>query len=96
MHDPTATLVTNRDGALLTSGAAVIHHLVEQVVRPVRWDLCLEGLAALGTTGILELPPAGTLTSLARRSLPGVATCALTGPDVLDEARAFAASHRAL
>jgi [acyl-carrier-protein] S-malonyltransferase len=44
-------------------------------------------------TGILELPPAGTLTGIARRALKGVETFALKTPDQLDDARAFAEKH---
>ena len=38
---------------------------------PVRWDLCMETMLDLGVTGILELPPAGTLTGIARRAHEG-------------------------
>jgi len=44
-------------------------------------------------TGLLEVPPAGTLTGLAKRALPGVETFALKTPDDLDGARAFVARH---
>ena len=29
---------------------------------PVRWDLCMETMGELGVTGVIEVPPAGTLT----------------------------------
>ena len=47
----------------------------------------------LGVTGILEMPPAGTLTGIAKRALKGVETFALKTPDQLDDARAFCAKH---
>jgi [acyl-carrier-protein] S-malonyltransferase len=47
----------------------------------------------LGVTGILELPPAGVLTGIAKRNLKGVETFALKTPDQLDDARAFCAKH---
>ncbi len=53
----------------------------------------MEQLAALGVTGILELPPAGTLVGLARRGLKGVPTLALKSPEDLEAARAFVAEH---
>lgn len=59
----------------------------------MRWDLCLETMQDLGVTGILEMPPAGTLTGIAKRALKGVETFALKTPDQLDEARAFCAKH---
>jgi [acyl-carrier-protein] S-malonyltransferase len=53
----------------------------------------MQSFADLGATGILEIPPAGTLTGLIKRALPGVATFALKSPDDLDAARAFVAEH---
>jgi [acyl-carrier-protein] S-malonyltransferase len=47
----------------------------------------------LGVTGILEMPPAGTLTGIAKRALKGVETFALKGPENLDDARAFCDKH---
>ncbi|WP_051992210.1 ACP S-malonyltransferase [Mobilicoccus pelagius] len=91
--DPVVPIVSNRDGEPVTSGAEFLRRLVDQVSNPVRWDLCMERFAALGVTGILELVPSGTLVGLAKRGLKGVALCALTGPESLDEARAFVAEH---
>ena len=39
------------------------------------------------------MPPAGTLTNIAKRALKGVETFALKGPDQLDDARAFVQKH---
>jgi len=50
-------------------------------------------MLGLGVTGMLELPPAGTLTGIARRAMKGVETFALKTPDQLDEARAFCEKH---
>ena len=50
-------------------------------------------MADLGVTGILELPPAGTLVGLAKRAIPGVETVALKTPDDLDAARELVARH---
>jgi [acyl-carrier-protein] S-malonyltransferase len=47
----------------------------------------------LGVTGMLEVPPAGTLTGIARRAMKGVETFALKTPDQLDDARAFIDKH---
>ena len=66
-----------------------------QVASPVRWDLCMETMLDLGVTGMLELPPAGTLTGIARRAMKGVETFALKSPDQLDDARAFVDKHGA-
>lgn len=92
-HDPRVALVSNADGQVMSSGQEVLKRLVSQVSNPVRWDLCMQSFADLGATGILEIPPAGTLTGLIKRALPGVATFALKSPDDLDAARAFVAEH---
>ena len=49
----------------------------------------------MGVTAVLELPPAGTLTGLARRALPGVETLALRTPEDLDAARDLVVRHAA-
>jgi [acyl-carrier-protein] S-malonyltransferase len=59
----------------------------------VRWDLCQQTMANLGVTAIIELPPAGTLTGLARRALPGVAQLAIKTPDQLEAARDLIEEH---
>lgn len=95
VRDPGPRLLSNRDGAVLTSGAEMLTRLVAQVSTPVRWDACMQTLVQMGVTGLLELCPAGTLTGLARRGMPGVATFALSTPDQLDDACAFVAEHAA-
>lgn len=86
-------VLSNRDGSLLTSGDEVLRRLVAQVCLPVRWDACLRTMAALGVTAVIELPPAGTLTALVRRALPGVEVVALRTPDDLPAAKELVALH---
>ncbi|MFJ6717529.1 MULTISPECIES: ACP S-malonyltransferase [unclassified Streptomyces] len=93
--DPALTYVSNKDGAVVTSGADVVARLVGQVAHPVRWDLCMETFAELGVTGIIELCPGGTLTGLAKRALKGVPNVALKTPDDLQKAAALLAEHAA-
>lgn len=92
-RDTRTRLVSNRDGQVIHSGPEVLARLVTQVGNPVRWDLCLQTMADLGVTGILEMPPAGTLTGLAKRQLKGVETFALKSPDDLSAAAAFTERH---
>ena len=92
-HDTRTPWISNRDGQVVHSGPEVLRRLVAQVSTPVRWDLCMQTMADLGVTGILEMPPAGTLTGIAKRQLKGVETFALKTPDQLDDARAFADKH---
>src|SRR3954451_5505746 len=93
VHDPRTRLISNRDGKVVHNGRDVLARIVGQIASPVRWDLCLETMEDLGVTGILEMPPAGTLTGIAKRALKGVETFALKTPDQLDDARAFCAKH---
>ncbi len=92
-HDPRVTLLSNADGQAVASGRDCLARLVAQITRPVRWDLCLSTMAQMGVTGLLELPPAGTLTGIAKRNLSGVEVFALNTPDQLAEARLFVDRH---
>jgi [acyl-carrier-protein] S-malonyltransferase len=92
-HDPRLPLLSNRDGRVVHDGREVLRRLVSQVSRPVRWDLCMGAMADLGVTGLIEIPPAGTLTGLAKRALPGVATVAVRTPDDLEAAWALIEEH---
>lgn len=87
VSDPRITLLSNRDGEPVKSGTDLLDRLVAQVSAPVRWDLCTATLTGLDTKAVIELPPAGTLTGLARRAMPGVRTVALKTPGDLDKAR---------
>lgn len=92
-HDPRTAVISNRDGKIVHDGRDVIRRIVNQVAQPVRWDLCLATMRDLGVTGILEMPPAGTLTGIIKRALPGVETFALKTPDQLEAAHAFVERH---
>jgi len=92
-RDPRTPVISNRDGQVVHDGRDVVRRIVAQVASPVRWDLCMETMLDLGVTGILEMPPAGTLTGIAKRALKGVETFALKTPDQLDEARTFCDKH---
>ncbi|TDD90472.1 ACP S-malonyltransferase [Actinomadura darangshiensis] len=85
--DPRTKLLQNRDGAVVGTGRDFVDRLAGQVSAPVRWDACMAAMRDLGVTGIIELPPAGTLTGLARRELKGVELVALKSPADLDKAR---------
>ncbi|MGH3506541.1 MAG: acyltransferase domain-containing protein [Nocardioidaceae bacterium] len=92
-HDTRTRLISNRDGQVIHDGREVLRRLVTQVRNPVRWDLCMQTMADLGVTGILEMPPAGTLVGIAKRQLKGVETFALKSPEQLDDARGFVDKH---
>lgn len=93
VRDPVLTVLSNRDGAAVTTGADWLERVVTQVSAPVRWDMCMQTMRGLGATAFIELPPAGTLVGLARRALPGVALLGLKSPANLDAAHALLAEH---
>ncbi len=93
VRSPALALLSNRDGAVVRSGGDWMERIVTQVSTPVRWDRCMQAMADLGVTALIELPPAGTLTGLARRALPGVKTVALKTPGDLEQARAMLAAE---
>jgi [acyl-carrier-protein] S-malonyltransferase len=92
-HDPRTRLLSNADGTVVHDGREVLRRLVRQVSNPVRWDLCMDAMRDMGVTAVLEIPPAGALTGLVKRALPGVETLALKTPDDLDAARDLVARH---
>jgi len=92
-QDPVRPLLSNRDGAVVKSGPDWLDRIINQVSSPVRWDLCMQTMESLGVTALIELPPAGTLTGLAKRALRGIRLVALKTPDDLDAARALLAEH---
>ncbi|WP_022920774.1 acyltransferase domain-containing protein [Ornithinimicrobium pekingense] len=94
-HDPRLPLVSNVDGTVVQDGREVLARLVSQVSSPVRWDLTMETFADMGVTGLIEIPPAGTLAGLAKRALKGVETLALKTPDDLEAAHRMIREHGA-
>jgi [acyl-carrier-protein] S-malonyltransferase len=95
VKDPAIPLLSNRDGAVIPSGAEWMDRVVRQVAHPVRWDLCMATMSSVGVTALIELLPGGTLTALAKRALPGVELLAIKSPEQLDAARALLTSHAA-
>ena len=70
--------------------------LVAQLTQPVRWDLCTATLRERNITAIVEFPPAGTLTGIAKRELRGVMARAVKSPADLDSWATFSAQYRPL
>ena len=92
-HPVVFQVISNRDGKVITDGADVLNRIVNQIANPVRWDLCMETLKSLGVTGVIELPPAGTLVGLLKRAASEIETFALKSADDLQAAREFAGRH---
>lgn len=72
---PSAPIVDNTDAAV-RAGADTdwVTLLARHLVEPVRWRSVQDALAGeLGCTELVELAPAGTLTAMAKRTIPDVA-----------------------
>jgi [acyl-carrier-protein] S-malonyltransferase len=82
--EPTAVLLSNRDGQPVSSAADAMEKLVAQLTRPVRWDLCSETLRQRSVSAIVEFPPAGALSGIAKRELRGTPTHPVKAPADLD------------
>jgi [acyl-carrier-protein] S-malonyltransferase len=94
--DPSRILLSNLDGAAVNHGREMLQRMVRQMTAPVRWDLCMRTLTDLGVTGVIELPPAGTLAGLVKRELKGNSApeiVTLNTPDDLPAARDLIARH---
>ncbi|MGY1815276.1 acyltransferase domain-containing protein [Blastococcus sp. SYSU D00820] len=94
--DPSRLLLSNADGAAVTTGAEALSRLVSQVTSPVRFDACLATLRELGVTAAIELPPAGALAGLAKREWKGagIEILAISSPADLDRARELIDAER--
>lgn len=75
-QNPTCKLWSNSAGQLVTSGAEFLNLLVDQIARPVRWDLCMASINQDGNT-VAELPPAGALSGLLKRGADKVHAVAI-------------------
>ena len=91
--DPAVSVLSNKDGAVVTSGREILDRIVNQIANPVRWDLCMSTLASLGVTGAIEVSPAGTLVGLIKRAEPTITGFALKSAEECDAARTFASEH---
>jgi [acyl-carrier-protein] S-malonyltransferase len=91
--NPVCVLLSNADGAAVATGKDWLDRVIGQVAAPVRWDACTATMKALGVTAMIELPPAGTLTGLAKRSIPGIEFLAVKTPDQIGAARALIEAH---
>jgi [acyl-carrier-protein] S-malonyltransferase len=75
---PRHLLVSNADGEVVSSPEEIRRRLVDQVVRPVRWDLCLATLDRLEAGLVVSLPPSRTLTNIIKRQYPGTDVVSIT------------------
>ena len=92
-HQLSMPFISNADGEGIIKGDEVLTRIVNQISNPVRWDLCMARLESMGVTGVIELPPAGTLVGLLKRAAPQIESFALKSADDLEAAREFTERH---
>jgi [acyl-carrier-protein] S-malonyltransferase len=85
-ENPKLLLWSNSDGSRVDSGDKFLELLINQVSKPVRWDKTMDSMASDGVSVVVELLPGGTLTGIAKRAMPGVATLALKSPEDIEKA----------
>ena len=66
---PEQLILTNKNGEFVKEKSDIVENLVNQIISPVRWDLCQKQFISNGVTGMLELSPGGTLTGIAKKGL---------------------------
>ena len=91
--DSKSSFISNKDGQIIKDSSELKNRLITQITSPVRWDLCQAKMIELGVTGMLELAPAGVLTGIAKREMPGVELFAIKSPEDIDTAQAFIDKH---
>lgn len=84
VSDPTTTLVSNQAGQIVDSGTEFLSLMLQQVSRPVRWDKCMNTLNGFGGE-LIELPPAGALSGLAKRGMDAVTALAIKAPTDIEK-----------
>lgn len=93
VSDATVGVISNQDGAVITSGREILDRIVSQISNPVRWDLCMQRLSAQGVTGVVEVAPAGTLVGLIKRAVPTIEQCAFKSPADVEATQTFVDNH---
>jgi [acyl-carrier-protein] S-malonyltransferase len=84
-REPAVPVVTNVEAKANRELARVVPLLVEQVTAPVRWIECIEEMARLGVTRLVEVGPGKVLSGLAKRIAPDVETFQVSDPASLEK-----------
>ncbi|MBW3668104.1 MAG: ACP S-malonyltransferase, partial [Actinobacteria bacterium] len=67
-----APVVSNGDGMPYADGEGWRSRLADHLVQPVRWRTCLETIAGLGVSSLIEVGPGAALAGMAKRTVPHV------------------------
>lgn len=67
-----APVVSNGDGVPYDDGDGWRGRLADHLVQPVRWRACLETIAGLGVSSLIEVGPGVALAGMAKRTVPHI------------------------
>ena len=93
VKSPRQIVLSNKNGERVSNSTDITEILTQQVISPVRWDLCQAKMVELGVTGMLELAPGGTLCGIAKKEIPNVETFAIKSPEDIQGANEFIRKH---
>ena len=93
VNSPSQIVLSNKNGERVSNSTDITENLIQQVISPVRWDLCQAKMVELGVTGMLELAPGGTLCGIAKKEIPNVETFAIKSPEDIQGANEFIRKH---
>ncbi len=79
-QDTAVPVVANHDARPATDAEGWPRRLARHLVEPVRWQASVEAMVAAGADILVEVGPGTTLTSLAARISPGLATRNVADP----------------
>jgi len=71
LRAPQVPVVLNREASAVSDPDTIADELVTQLTHPVRWQQCVEYMAAQGATEFVEIGPGRVLTGLVKRIVPG-------------------------
>ncbi len=83
---PSIPVIHNVDVGTHADPDAIRDALARQAASPVQWSATMRAMAARGVTDIVEAGPGKVLAGLAKRSVDGVVTHALTDSDAIKAA----------
>jgi [acyl-carrier-protein] S-malonyltransferase len=84
-REPKVAVVTNVEAKPNRAVGRIVPLLLEQVSAPVRWLECVEELARLGVTRVVEVGPGKVLSGLAKRIAKGVEVMNVEDPASLEK-----------
>lgn len=85
LNAPAIPVVNNVDVAFETDPAKIRDALVRQAAGPVRWVECVQAIAALGATHLIECGPGKVLAGLTKRIDGNLVGASITDPKSLEE-----------